>query len=96
MKLEQIASLISGTLAGDGSIEINGVRGVKDAKEGDITFLGSGKYLDNLITKSMLIMQIINKTLNLDKYNQLKTEAATFKWFKKNSLKILAIPHKNR
>ncbi len=45
MKLEQIASLISGTLDGDGSIEINGVRGVKDAREGDITFLGSGKYL---------------------------------------------------
>ena len=40
MKLEKIASLLSGTLKGDGSIEINGVRGIKDAKEGDITFLG--------------------------------------------------------
>ena len=45
MKLEQIASLISGALEGDGSIEISGVRGIKDALEGDITFLGTGKYL---------------------------------------------------
>ena len=48
MKLEQVASLVSGTLEGDGSIEINGVRGVHDAKEGDITFLMQKKYLDVL------------------------------------------------
>ena len=48
MKLEQVASLVSGTLEGDGSIEINGVRGVHDAKEGDITFLMQNKYLDVL------------------------------------------------
>jgi len=48
MKLEQIASLVSGTLEGEGSIEINGVRGVHDAKEGDITFLMENKYLDVL------------------------------------------------
>ena len=48
MKLEQVASLVSGTLEGDGSIEINGVCGVHDAKEGDITFLMQNKYLDVL------------------------------------------------
>ena len=48
MKLEQVASLVSGTLEGEGSIEINGVRGVHDAKEGDITFLMQNKYLDVL------------------------------------------------
>ena len=48
MKLEQIASLVSGNLEGEGSIEINGVRGVHDAKEGDITFLMQNKYLDVL------------------------------------------------
>ena len=48
MKLEQVASLVSGTLEGDGSIEINGVRGVHDAKKGDITFLMQNKYLDVL------------------------------------------------
>ena len=48
MKLEQVASLVSGTFEGDGSIEIKGVRGVHDAKEGDITFLMQNKYLDVL------------------------------------------------
>ena len=48
MKLEQVASLVSGNLEGEGSIEINGVRGVHDAKEGDITFLIQNKYLDVL------------------------------------------------
>ena len=48
MKLKQVASLVSGTFEGDGSIEINGVRGVHDAKEGDITFLMQNKYLDVL------------------------------------------------
>ena len=48
MKLEQVASLVSGDLEGEGSIEINGVRGVHDAKEGDITFLMQNKYLDVL------------------------------------------------
>jgi len=48
MKLEQVASLVSGNLEGEGSIEIKGVRGVHDAKEGDITFLMQNKYLDVL------------------------------------------------
>ena len=48
MKLEQVASLVSGTLEGNGSIEIHGVRGVHDAKKGDITFLMQNKYLDVL------------------------------------------------
>ena len=38
MKLERVASLVSGTLEGEGSTEISGVCGVHDAQEGDITF----------------------------------------------------------
>ncbi len=48
MKLEQVASLVSGTLEGEGSLEIKGVRGVHDAKEGDVTFLMQNKYFDVL------------------------------------------------
>ena len=48
MILREIASLISGALEGDGSIEISGVQGIKDAGEGDITFIGSNKYLNYL------------------------------------------------
>ena len=48
MNLEQVASLVSGTLEGEGSIEVRGVRGVHEAKEGDITYLSQNKYLDVL------------------------------------------------
>jgi len=50
MKLERVASLVSGILDGEGSIEINGVRGIYDAQEGDVTFLMKNKYLDALKT----------------------------------------------
>lgn len=67
MKLEKIASLLSGTLKGDGSIEINGVRGIKDAKEGDITFLGSRKYLkflENSGASAVLVAELVETALS--------------------------------
>ena len=51
MKLEQVASLVSGTLAGEGAAEISGARGVENAREGDITFLMHNKYLEALKNK---------------------------------------------
>ena len=47
MKLERVASLVSGTLEGEGSTEISGVCGVHDAQEGDITFFIQNKSLLN-------------------------------------------------
>jgi UDP-3-O-[3-hydroxymyristoyl] glucosamine N-acyltransferase len=46
--LNEIAELISGELSGDGNIVINGVAGIEDAVEGDITFLSNPKYLSFL------------------------------------------------
>jgi UDP-3-O-[3-hydroxymyristoyl] glucosamine N-acyltransferase len=46
--LNEIAKLISGELSGDGNIVINGVAGIEDAVEGDITFLSNPKYLSFL------------------------------------------------
>ncbi len=43
--LKEIAALISGEIAGDGSIIITGVSGIKEARQGDITFLANPKYL---------------------------------------------------
>ena len=34
MNLEQVAALVSGTLEGEGSIEVRGVRGVHGQKKG--------------------------------------------------------------
>jgi len=39
MKLRELAALIGGRIAGDPEVEITGVAGIENAKEGDITFL---------------------------------------------------------
>ncbi len=66
MKLEKIASLVSGTLKGDGSVEINDVRGIEAAKEGDITFLMQKKYLEFLQrsnASAVLVVEPVETTL---------------------------------
>ncbi len=45
LKLKEISELVGGKLVGDGSITITGVAGIKEAREGDITFLVNDKYL---------------------------------------------------
>ncbi len=45
MKLKDFAEIVQGVIEGDPEIEIAGVAGIKDAKEGDITFISSAKYL---------------------------------------------------
>ena len=42
--LEEIASLLSGELIGDGSVKIRGVAGIEEAKPGDLTFLANPVY----------------------------------------------------
>lgn len=42
--LREIVSLVDGELAGDPDIIITGISGIKEAKEGDITFLANPKY----------------------------------------------------
>lgn len=48
MRLKEIAELVDGELVGDASIVITGVAGIKEAKEGDITFLAHSRYLSFL------------------------------------------------
>ncbi len=48
MDLLKIASLINGEIVGDKGIEITGVAGIPDAKEGDITFLSDNRYIKEL------------------------------------------------
>jgi UDP-3-O-[3-hydroxymyristoyl] glucosamine N-acyltransferase len=42
--LETVAQAIDGTVVGDGSIEITGVAGIREAREGDLTFLANPRY----------------------------------------------------
>ncbi|MCL0042314.1 UDP-3-O-(3-hydroxymyristoyl)glucosamine N-acyltransferase [Thermodesulfovibrionales bacterium] len=48
MKLREIAEIINGEIAGDEEVEIAGVSGISDAKERDITYLASTKWLKRL------------------------------------------------
>ncbi len=43
--LKEIAQLIGGEVVGDANVVITGICGIKEAEEGDITFLANPKYL---------------------------------------------------
>ena len=44
LTLGEISKLIGGELVGDSDVVITGISGIKEAKEGDITFLANSKY----------------------------------------------------
>ena len=48
MELRKIAEHVGGEIVGDGSIEITGVAGLKEAKSGDITFFANPRYETHL------------------------------------------------
>ena len=45
MKLRELAELTGGRISGNPDVEITGVSGIKEAQEGDITFLTDKKKL---------------------------------------------------
>jgi UDP-3-O-[3-hydroxymyristoyl] glucosamine N-acyltransferase len=50
MRLSELADQVGGELHGDGDLEIRGVAGIRDAREGDLTFLGHPRYENFLKT----------------------------------------------
>jgi len=42
--LDAVAKAIDGTVVGDGSVEITGVAGIREAREGELTFLANRRY----------------------------------------------------
>ena len=65
MRLGDIADTIGGSIAGSAEaqdLEIKGVSGIPDAREGDITFLASGKMLKDLL-RSRASAVIVRETL---------------------------------
>lgn len=50
MKLSDLARQLSGTVEGDGAVEIEGVGSLDDAAAGQLTFLGNLKYADKAKT----------------------------------------------
>ncbi len=56
--LKKIASHINGSLVGDGNVKISGIASIKDAKEGEITFLthpGYKKYLKDCRASAIIV-----------------------------------------
>ncbi len=47
-KLREISELVGGSLLGDGDIEIHGVAGIKEAREGEITFVANPRYISQI------------------------------------------------
>ena len=47
-KLRELSELVGGELLGNGDIEICGVAGIKEAREGDITFIANSRYISQL------------------------------------------------
>jgi len=45
MTLSEIAELVSGEVVGDPNTVITGISGIKEAREGDITFVANSKYI---------------------------------------------------
>jgi len=64
--LKEIARLIEGEVVGDGSIVITGVAGIKEARDGDITFLANPKYLpllDKTGASAVITSREVEKTI---------------------------------
>lgn len=48
--VDEIAKIVSGTVVGDGSTRITGLNGIREAANGDLTFLGDPRYRPYLET----------------------------------------------
>jgi UDP-3-O-[3-hydroxymyristoyl] glucosamine N-acyltransferase len=57
MTLAEVAKLVNGALEGDGSIEMAGVAGLREADPGDVAFLASPKYAEAMArTKASAVL----------------------------------------
>ncbi|HBH62835.1 MAG TPA: UDP-3-O-(3-hydroxymyristoyl)glucosamine N-acyltransferase [Nitrospiraceae bacterium] len=60
MKLRELAALIGGRIAGDPEVEITGVAGIENAKEGDITFLHNNNYIPEVSASALIVKEEID------------------------------------
>jgi len=71
--LAEIAKIVEGELIGDGAIRITGLNGIKEANEGDLTFLAHFKYISLAkTTKASAIL--VSKDVKLPAKALIRTE----------------------
>jgi len=72
-KLGEIAKIVDGELKGDPDIVITGISGIKEAKEGDITFLANPKYF-SLMKSTKASAVITSQEIDFSSKPIIKTE----------------------
>lgn len=73
MTIADIAQLIEGELIGSGKMEITGCAGLKEAKEGDISFLANAKY-EPLAKESKASAIIVPREISLAGKNVIRVD----------------------
>jgi UDP-3-O-[3-hydroxymyristoyl] glucosamine N-acyltransferase len=63
--LQELADLVDGSVDGDGSTVITGISGVKEAREGDITFIANQRY-SGLLQETQASAVVVHKDLHND------------------------------
>lgn len=71
--LAEIAELVDGTVVGDGNLILKGLSGIKEAREGDLTFLANSKYFPLLETTGASAV-IIPRGMNAGRIAAIETE----------------------
>jgi UDP-3-O-[3-hydroxymyristoyl] glucosamine N-acyltransferase len=67
MHVKEIAKIIDGRIIGDENVIITGISGIKEAKEGDLTFIANKKYKNLLYTtkaSAIIVGPDINNNVN--------------------------------
>lgn len=67
MRLDKLAEILNGVVVGDGSVEITGVAGIREAKQGDITFLANPKYESYVATTNASAVIVANDHKRISK-----------------------------
>ncbi len=69
IKAQEIAEIVSGKVVGDPNVEVSGISGIKEAGEGDVTFLANEKYAQLLETTKASVI-ITSPNMKLPKTNK--------------------------
>ncbi len=65
MKLRELADLIGGKLLGNAESEITGASGIREAKEGDVTFLADKKHINDAFSTNASAIIVNNEIKGL-------------------------------